>query len=57
MFVKSHDEEYFVQAHVGIHDGIYGFLAMGNMAEDIPSESESKDDHIFMDWVNKISQK
>ena len=53
VFVKSHDEEYFGQAHVGIQNGIEGFLAMGNMAEDIPSESASKDDHLFMDWVDK----
>ena len=53
VFVKSHDEEYFGQAHVGIKNGIEEFLAMGNMAEDIPSESASKDDHLFMDWVDK----
>ena len=26
---------------------------MGNMDEDIPSESTRKYDHLFMDWVNK----
>ena len=53
VFVKSHDEEYFGQAHVGIHNGIEKFLFMGNMDEDITSESTTKYDHLFMDWVNK----
>ena len=53
VFVKSHDKEYFGQAHVDIQNGIEEFLAMGNMTEDIPSESTSKDNNLFMDWVNK----
>ena len=53
VFVKSPDEDYFGQALVGMQNGIEEFLAMGNMAEDIPSELENKDDHIFMYWVDK----
>ena len=52
VFVKSHDEEYFGQAHVGIQNRIEEFLAMVNMAEDIPRELARKYDHLFMDWVN-----
>ena len=33
VFVKSHDEEYFGQAHVSIQNVIEELLAMGNMAE------------------------
>ena len=29
------------------------FLAMGNMAKEIPSESTKKYDYLFMDWVDK----
>ena len=35
VFVKSHYEEYFGQAHVGIQNGIEEFLDMGNMSKDI----------------------
>ena len=55
MFVKSHDEEYFGQAHVGIHNSIEELLAIENIDEDIPSESTRKYDLLFMDWVKKIS--
>ena len=51
--MKSHDEEYFGQAHVGIQNGIEEFLAMGNMAEEIPSESTRKDVNLIINWVNK----
>ena len=51
--MKSHDEGYFGQAHVDIQNGIEEFLAMGNMVEEIPSESTSKYDHLCMDWVDK----
>ena len=54
MFVKSPDEDYFGQAPVGMQKGIKEFLAMRNMAEDISSESTSKHDHLFRDWVTKI---
>ena len=53
VFLKSNNEEYFGQAHVGIQNDIEEFLAIINMVEDIPSESTSKNDHLFMDWVNK----
>ena len=51
--MKNHDEEYFGKAPVCMQNGIEDFLAMGNMVEDIPSESTSKDDHLFMYWVDK----
>ena len=53
VFVKSPDEDYFNQAPVGVKNGIDDFLAMGNMAKDIPSESARKYDHLFMYWVDK----
>ena len=53
VFVKSHDEEYFGQAHVGIQNGVEELLSMKNMAEDIPIESARKYDHLFMYWVDK----
>ena len=54
VFVKIPDEDHFFQAPVGMKNGIKNFLAMRNMAEDISSESTSKHDHLFKDWVTKI---
>ena len=53
MFVKSPDEGYFGQAHVGMLNGIKEFLDMRNMDKDISSESTRKHDHLFKDWVTK----
>ena len=53
VFVKSHDEEYFGQAPVGMQNGIEEFLGIGNMAEDISSESTNEHDHLLRDWVDK----
>ena len=33
VFLKSHDGEYFVQAHVGIQNVLEELLSMGNMAD------------------------
>ena len=36
-----------------MQNGTEEFLTMRNMDEEIPSESTTKYDHLFMDWVNK----
>ena len=53
MFVKGPDEDYFGQAPIGMKNDIEELLAMGNMNEDISSESARKYDHLFRDWVDK----
>ena len=54
VLVKRYEEENIVQALIEIGRKDEVFLDMGNMAEDIPSESTRKDDYLFMDWIDKI---
>ena len=53
MLVKRYEEENLGQALIEIERKDVVFLAMVNMSEDIPIESERKDDYLFMDWVDK----
>ena len=57
MLVKRYEEENLGQALIEIERKDEVFLAMGKIPEDIPIESGSKDDYIFMDWVDKYITK
>ena len=57
MLVKRYEEENLGQALIEIERKDEVFLAMGNMPEDILIESSSKDDYLFMDWVDKYITK
>ena len=57
MLVKRYEEENLRQSLIEIERKGEVFLAMGNMAEDIPIESTSKYDYLFMDWVDKYITK
>ena len=57
MLVKRYEEENLGQALIEIERKDEVFLAMGNMLEKIIIESASKDDYIFMDWVDKYITK
>ena len=57
MLVKIYEEENLGQALIEIERKDQVLLAMGNMPEDIQIESESKDDYLFMDWVDKYITK
>ena len=55
--MKSYEEENIGQALIEIGRKDEVLLAMGNMDEDIPSDSEIKYDYLFMDWVDKYITK
>ena len=57
MLVKRYEEENLVQALIEIERKDELFLAMVNIVEDISIESASKDDYLFMDWVDKYITK
>ena len=57
MLVKIYEEENLGQALIEIERKDEVFLAMGNMADDIPNESERKYDYLFMDQVDKYITK
>ena len=57
VLVKIYEEESIVHALIDIGRKDEVFLAMENMAEDIPIESERKYDYLFMDWVDKYITK
>ena len=57
VLMKSYEEENIGQSLIDIERKDEVFLAMGNMPKDIPIESTSKDDYLFMDWVDKYITK
>ena len=57
MLVKRYEEENLGQALIEIERKDEVLLEMGNILEEIPIESISKDDYLFMDWVDKYITK